>query len=504
MRTDGIVTRDTPSLVPQSGGVPLDPHRHSVQFYREDSFLLDELGCFIGDALREGNVGVVIATKTHRSGLAQKLQTSDLDLAQAVSEGRYIALDAFDTLSMFMRDGTPDLARFTTVIEGVLSPAWAKAKGKNPRIAAFGEMVALLCIEGKIDAAIQLEQFWNELDKKYSFELRCAYPLSLFCKMGDGDPLARICSEHSQVIPVESYPLDGNEEDQRRNILLLQQKAEALETEVEERKEAQETLERREVEMERALRECTIRAEAAVQARDRFLLIASHELRTPLTALKGSTQLLRRRQARGNLDEGQLRRALVVLDESANQLARLTNDLLDMSRIQTGQLELACCEVDFRALVSRAVDRADNVAEHDGRLAACLPGEPAIVWGDADRLDQVLTNLLDNARRNSSRAGSIVVRLESAADEGWLLSVHDRGIGISPDALDIIFEPFAWALNAAANHLPGLGLGLYISRTIVELHRGRIWAESAGEGMGSIFYVWLPGCSTRFATHVAR
>ena len=236
-------------------------------------------------------------------------------------------------------------------------------------------------------------------------------------------------------------------------------------------------------------------AEAAVRARDVFLSIAAHELRTPITALKGSAQLLVRQEARGTLDPARLTRTLGVLGDAADRLAALTDDLLDVSRIRTGQLPLTLTQLDLPALVVEAVAHAR--ARHSGphRLLLDAAEDLAPVPGDAARLDQVLTNLLDNAIKYSPAGGDVVVTLR-AADGGIMTTVRDQGIGLPPGSTAAIFEPFGRAPNAAQSQLPGLGLGLYICRNIIERHGGRIWAESDGEGQGSMVALWLPGGAT--------
>jgi len=183
---------------------------------------------------------------------------------------------------------------------------------------------------------------------------------------------------------------------------------------------------------------------------------------------------------------------LLVLEESANQLAQLTSDLLDVSKIQTGHLALTGEAFNLSALVRRAVNRACDQTDDSSTYEVCVPGEPAVVWGDSDRLNQVLTNLLDNARKYSSSTGLVTVDLKGAADDGLEIAVRDRGIGLPSGTEELIFEPFGRAPNASASHISGMGLGLYICRTIVERHGGRIWAESPGEGMGTTCFVWLP------------
>lgn len=239
---------------------------------------------------------------------------------------------------------------------------------------------------------------------------------------------------------------------------------------------------------ERAAREA---AEAAVRARDTFLSIAAHELRTPLTGLKGGAQLLLRRQARGQLDPDRLAAGLGDLNRAIARLTALTDDLLDVARLRTGQLPLVPRATDLAALAGEALQRAHDRADDGHRLTLDAPADLPTVLADVVRIDQVLTNLLDNAIKYSPTGGAIAVTLR-AADAGVTVSVRDAGIGLPPGAEEAIFAPFGRAENAAASNLPGMGLGLYICRNIVERHGGWMCAASAGEGAGTTVTFWLP------------
>ena len=232
-------------------------------------------------------------------------------------------------------------------------------------------------------------------------------------------------------------------------------------------------------------------AQAAVRARDQFLSIAAHELRTPLASIHGYIQLLRRAQARGQVDADRLARYLPTLDSLANRLGGLVDDLLDVSRLRLGQLPFRPRTLDLGALVRTVAARDDEQALAEQPLLLDLPPGACWVNADADRLEQVLANLLSNARKYSPAGGAIRVALRPDG-AGVLLCVQDSGIGLPPGSAEVIFTPFGRAPNALARQLPGLGLGLYLCREIVAQHGGRIWAESAGEDQGTTVSVWLP------------
>jgi PAS domain S-box-containing protein len=208
-----------------------DQHAHIVQFYERDDFLVAEVSRFIGTAIGAGDSAIVIATKQHRDEITQRLTSNGLNMPLAIAQGRYLALDAAETLAKFMIAGQPDAERFTSAIGAVVERARTAAGREGARVAAFGEMVALLWSEGKRDAAIRLEQLWNSLAETHAFSLHCAYPLKSFSRRDYSEPFLQICAEHSSVLPAESYMAVIEEEERRRTVAHLQQKAEAVEAE---------------------------------------------------------------------------------------------------------------------------------------------------------------------------------------------------------------------------------------------------------------------------------
>jgi PAS domain S-box-containing protein len=222
---------------------------HTVQFYAEDAALMDGLSGHIGEALEEGNAALVLATPEHREALTNRLRERGLDIAQVMAEGRYVLLDAAETLSKFVLEGWPDPIRFEEAVARTAVRVKAAARGNPPRLAAFGEMVALLWAQGKFDTALRLEQLWNDLQRRESFSLHCAYPIRGFDRAEHTEAFLAICSEHSHVIPGESYTGLTSEDARLRNVSRLQQKAQALDVETTERKEAQQKLRQGEAEL---------------------------------------------------------------------------------------------------------------------------------------------------------------------------------------------------------------------------------------------------------------
>ena len=176
---------------------------HGVQFYEDDQVLIDLVSRFVGTALVTGDSAVVIATRKHREGVAHRLRKRGLDVSIAEAQGRYIPLDAGRTLAKIMRGGKVDPVLFGDHIGKVLGAATEAAREGRQRVAAFGEMVALLWAEGKIDAAINLEELWNRLAEHHAFSLCCAYPMKGFAGSNHAAPFLKICAQHSHVFPAE-------------------------------------------------------------------------------------------------------------------------------------------------------------------------------------------------------------------------------------------------------------------------------------------------------------
>jgi CheY-like chemotaxis protein len=174
-------------------------HRHEAQFYFDDAGFLGGFTTFVGTALQAGNVAVVIATESHRHSLLSRLQAHHLNIKAAMEQGRYISLDAAETLSTFMVNGLPDPARFMKVTGDLIVEAAKAVKGEYARVAACGECAPLLWEQGKADAAIQLEHLWDEIAKSYGVDVLCGYPLGSFQGGVGGYVFNKICAEHSGV-----------------------------------------------------------------------------------------------------------------------------------------------------------------------------------------------------------------------------------------------------------------------------------------------------------------
>lgn len=246
------------------------------------------------------------------------------------------------------------------------------------------------------------------------------------------------------------------------------------------------------LEREKAAR---IDLERANRAKDEFIATVSHELRTPISAVLGWARLLRT----GKLDPTASARAVEVIERSAAAQAQLVDDLLDVSRVERGELRLYVRPVDLLAVVEAAVEAVRPAASARGTtIAVDLAPAAGSVVGDPARLQQVTWNLLSNAIKFTPHGGRVEVRLQRAGEHA-ALSVRDDGVGIEPSFLPHVFERFRQADSSRTRAFGGLGLGLAIVRHLVEAHGGTVEAASEGAGKGATFTVLLP-VGTRTAT----
>jgi PAS domain S-box-containing protein len=225
---------------------------HSAHFYSSDTLLMNEIGRWMANALAEGGAAIALATPAHRQDLERELGLRGLNVARLALEGRWISRDAAETMATFMTEGWPDENRFAQTVGGlvdeVVKAAAREGASDNPQIAAYGEMVAVLWEQGKTGAAVRVEELWNELTETRRFHLSCGWPMRFFSRDRDGVVLQRICSEHSHVVPDQGYD-SMSEEERRRNTVLWQLKAQALEEEILVSRKVEETLQAREAEL---------------------------------------------------------------------------------------------------------------------------------------------------------------------------------------------------------------------------------------------------------------
>jgi PAS domain S-box-containing protein len=603
LEADGSGRSPDRLLTPQIDWSQMGKTEHFVQFYESDDFLADSVAGFAAAAINSGDAAVMISTQAHRDGIRGRLESRQLDIDVAIADGRFIELDAEETLSKFMVDGLPDPLRFAQFI----GPIITRLSKNGRRVCAFGEMVALLWAGGHQAAAIRLEALWNDLAKSHSFALFCAYPIRDFGRESDGKSFRDICTCHTRVIPAESYAAISLPEERLRAITRLQQKAQSLQAEIVHRTEVEKALSRQQRELsdfvENALeglhkvgpdgrilwanraelqllgyraeeyvghhinefhvdreviddmlarlhrgekiydrparlrckdgsikhvlthsngyfedgqfvysrcftrdvtaarkaedrqlqileseRAARAEAERVSRMKDEFLATLSHELRTPLNAIFGWTQIIRQSPSKPEV----VAEGIAVINRNVRAQTQLIQDLLDMSRIISGKVRLDIKQTDLSPVLDAAYAAVRPAADAKGiQIRKVIDPLAGPVMADADRIQQVVWNLLTNAVKFSPIAGKIDLLLERV-NSHLEITVSDSGEGISPQFLPHVFERFRQADSSAARKHSGLGLGLSIVKQLVELHGGTVCAKSAGLGNGATFVVALP------------
>lgn len=443
---------------------------HKVRFYKDDAFLLDELSRFAGAALAAGDAVVVIATEAHRHGLTQSLQSRGFEAALAAEQGRYISLDAAETLQRFMLNGTPDAALFADVIGGVVERATEAAQGMNRCVSAFGEMVALLWEQGNAEGALKLERLWNQLEPECSLSLLCAYPMTGFSREDHRGLFANICSEHSHVIPTESYTDLTNQDQRLRDITYLQQRAQALESEIEQRKQVEDTLRRMQAELESlveqrtaALRQLSLRLLNLQDAERRRIARELHDaLGQSLVILKLNIDMLRQSPSREEL-----------WAESEELMQQCVSEVRTLSYL------LHPPTMDAAGFTSAARWYVEGLRARSGlELTLDAPNDLGRL---SDAIELALFRVLQEALTNvhlhsEASAATIVVRADA---EKVVLEVKDNGCGIPKQLLSRFRATGA-----------GMGVGLSgIGERVRELG-GKFMLDS--DGTGTLAHVTIP------------
>lgn len=572
---------------------PAHPHHHSVQFYVDDSFLMDGLSRYVGTALGAGDAVVVIATQAHRDALGATLAGRGFDVAVAAGEGRYFALDADDTLSQLMTGSEIDPLKARPALTAIVEAARRGPHGELRRLAAFGEMVALLLARGNVEAAIALEQLWNELAMLHGFSLLCAYPIDLFNSEGLMQPFEQICAEHSHVVPTETYSEKVSEQERLRTIAHLQQQAAWLTAEIARRKQVEEALRESEEflsnivrssadcikvldlegrllymsppgqralgisnledvlnqpwvgfwaeedqdraaaaldaarngqigrfqgllqtnavtgwwdvqlspmfakdgEIERIIaisRDITElkRAQAALMHSEKFAVAGrlaatiAHEINNPLEAI---TNLFYLFNMHPSLDD-EARHYATLCEQELGRVSHIVKQTLGFYRDSNNATQVRVADIVRNAL---ALQRK-SIEKHRIHVVEELWCEDQVIAFQGE-MRQVLLNLITNAVDAMPSGGTLRLRVQATTHRrngrpGIRVSVADTGSGIQPRDRSKLFQPF---FSTKAER--GTGLGLWVTKGIVEKHQGSLRLRSrVGRRSGTCFSIFFP------------
>lgn len=310
--------------------------------------------------------------------------------------------------------------------------------------------------------------------------------VQLLLRHRDGKPLpvltaiARSQDAAGSVVDQYAFMLSADRRKYEEELLGARQRAE---TALEERRAALDSLRRTEAE----LRVANSQLRLLDQRKDEFLAVLGHELRNPLTPMRSGIDLLRM----GKVADPLVKRVIDVFDRQVSFMARLVEDLMDVSRIGKGKLQLKREPLRVSDVVQRAVELAMPSFAKAGQTLHVEARQDGLLEGDLVRLTQVLGNLLNNASKYTPAQGTAWIRYEVRAGEA-VITVRDTGIGIEPERLGEVFTMFAQVESATDRAQGGVGIGLGLVKGLVELHGGKVWAQSAGPGFGSSFIVTLP------------
>ena len=410
----------------------IGPSDHLVQFYDTDEVLLDSVAAYLAVGLLGSDSCGVIATPTHLDGIEERLRAAQIDVDDATARGQFIRADARETLARFMVHGEPNPVRFVQTIDAIYMQAAQAGQG----VRFFGEMVALLALEGHHSAAVRLEELWNELQQIRPFSLFCAYPMACMTGPTLSGSLSDVCATHSRVNSSGKLQALPTLDARHRAVVQWEQKARALEDALA---------------AELAARQA---AEDALRIREEFLSIASHELKTPLTTLLGHTQIALRQIERDvQFEPERVQKSLQTIKAQGDKLSRLISLLLDATRLDTGKFVINRATHDLAELVRHVVATVYSLGTR--HIIALDVPRTLDVAVDPMRIEQVVTNLLDNAMKFSPEGSKITVAVSLDEPDGVILSVRDHGPGVPAELREQLFERF-YQVNTAA-HQRGLG-----------------------------------------------
>jgi signal transduction histidine kinase len=437
-----------------------------------------------------------------------------IDVEAARAAGSLTILDAQETLAKLMVGPMPDPDLFRRVVGGVIE--WTTTQGRREaKTRAYGEMVDLLWQGGNRQAALRLEEMWNELQSVYPFDLLCAYSMASFYRVPDAGALCEICDTHSHVLG-GAGPGAGSAAPTGAGPRNPGDQISALLAEIAHRKEVEQALRdcvrdlRRSEANERARAERSIELQEAhkrladqlgdtVHMNELFTGVLAHDLRTPLAAIITGARLIEKRGSAAAIDE-RTEKSLSRVIASSERMARMIEQLLDFTRLRTGGgIALEPGSADLLSLVEQVVGEMEG-AYPNSSVEVVHRGDMGGTW-DGDRLSQVFSNLIANALQHGVPGAGIRVLVDGSAADSVRVEVHNMG-AIPPHVVPRLFDPLKGG-QRRRDHSQGLGLGLFITKRIAVAHGGDVEVSSS-EAAGTTFTLSLPRYADRAGARMDR
>lgn len=477
-------------VFPATAGLLADPPQqaHSVHFYEKPDTLFEHVARFLGGGLESGDRLIVIATAAHAGNIVGRLDPSAVSAALAAK--RLFLFDAHETLGKFIVGDEVDADLFHALLERLIADA--RDGAPDARVRAYGEMVGVLWHSGRSSAALRLEEMWGDASRRHDFTLLCAYAMGHFYGEANGARFLEVCDRHTHVIGSDDEPdaFSPPREEQT-----LEERLRAVETELQHRKWLEVALrqalrDRSRVEAElresvRRERDARTKAEENDAFKEQFLAVLGHDLRNPLNTILTTARLM---IMRGELAPESSKRLDRVI-ASGVRMQRMIEQILDVTsdNLDDGIRVTPEPAQDVSAIATAAVEEL-RAASPTRKVDVVVDG-PCTASIDGPRLGQVLRNLVGNAIAHGDPEKPVRLTI-AARPQALTIEVHNFGPPIADEERALLFEPFKRSRKSKGRS-DGLGIGLYISRRIVNAHGGSLDVDSTSD-RGTTFRVTLP------------
>jgi signal transduction histidine kinase len=459
---------------------------HLVQFYKKSEYLSEFVSEYIHLGLNNGEGIIIVVTRDRWKLLKSALQQKDHAIEQHLAEQRLLFIDAHRALQRIMNHGRPSKAAFMEIVEEGL-----QRMQRFPHIKVYGELVNLLCADGKVAEAIELEKHWNEiLHSTPRLRLMCGHKVEPV-----GESLHAMTEAHPPMKAADTIPQQEDEEALYRRIAILEQRHAALNNNYKERLH---------IENELMATKNQLAQTGKLSILGELCAGIAHELNNPLAIILGSIQNSRDMVARAEEPASptlqEILKRLEYIDDATTRMSKIVRNVLMFAR----QEDHSFAALDIKRTLLQAIEFTQKSLRLEGiQLQVFLPSDDLRSYGDYEALLQAFLNILFNARdalasTEPGKARVLIVSAQRLGDERMEITIRDSGIGMDEETLGKIFYPF-FTTKAIGK---GTGLGLAISHGIITKHKGRIFCESK-PGQGTLVRVVLPQLAQHSAALLA-